>query len=76
VAAASGSLIGGLATMALFALASAPGLLLAQFPLGFVRPDSRLALVLRRLLPAAAAVAIVWRTLAAPAAQAAAQSCH
>lgn len=75
VAAASGSLLGGLVTMALFALASAPGLLLAQLPLGFVRPDSRLALVLRRALPAAAAAVIVWRTLAASAGPAA-QSCH
>lgn len=75
LAAASGSLLGGLGTMALFAVASAPGLLVAQLPLGFVRPDSRLALVLRRVLPAVAAVVIVARTLATSAAPAG-HSCH
>lgn len=65
VAAASGSLLGGLLTMALFALASASGLLVAQLPLSFVHTNSRLALVLRRVLPAVAAVVIAYRTLGA-----------
>jgi sulfite exporter TauE/SafE len=61
---AAGSALGGLAIMGAFALGGVPALLGVQLQIGLWPRDSRVAQVLRRGVPVAAAAVLVWRALA------------
>lgn len=61
---ATGSVAGGAAVMGAFALGSLPALLAAQVQLRWVANRPRALFVIRRVVPAVAAVVLVWRALA------------
>lgn len=60
----AGSALGGLEVMAAFALGAVPALVGAQLQVGLWPRGGRVALVLRRAVPVAAALVLVWRALA------------
>jgi sulfite exporter TauE/SafE len=60
---AAGSALGGLAVMGAFALGGLPALLAVQLQLGLLPGNGRVAQVLRRAVPVAAALVLVWRAV-------------
>jgi sulfite exporter TauE/SafE len=70
---AAGSALGGLAVMGAFALGATPALVGAQLQVGLWPRNSRMASLLRRAVPVAAALVLVWRALSTSGAD---HSCH